>query len=107
MSEPQRADIGGSRLLCMHCRHDAFTESSILLNTSGLTFFGLEWLNDSARVLACANCGFLHWFARSAAVVAVQSREGKCRLCGGPLPRAANSCGTCGCPSKDPSNENA
>nr|WP_106779376.1 hypothetical protein [Lysinibacillus timonensis] len=47
---------------CVHCKHNKFEQSKALLNTRGLTFFDIEWLNDSATTLLCKRCGFIHWF---------------------------------------------
>jgi len=51
-------------IVCQHCQHDHFEKGEALLNTRGLTFFDLDWLNGSAITLACTRCGFIHWFAR-------------------------------------------
>ena len=32
------------------------------LNTSMMTFFGLDWLNREATCLVCGSCGYVHWF---------------------------------------------
>lgn len=96
MTEPRRFEIGGSQLRCMHCRHDTFTGASVLLNTPGMTFLGLEWLNDSARVLACVNCGFLHWFAKGATTSQRELHEVTCLSCGAALPPATDTCRKCG-----------
>ena len=37
-----------------HCGHDRFDSRSAVVNTRGLTFFGLDWLDTGATVLACA-----------------------------------------------------
>jgi len=57
----------GMLVSCSHCGGELFHTSSILLNTPGLTFFGLEWANRSAEVHACAACGHLEWFLRPTA----------------------------------------
>jgi predicted nucleic-acid-binding Zn-ribbon protein len=51
-------------ILCNHCKYDRFHKGSALLNTRGLTFFDLDWLNESATTLVCHRCGFIHWFGR-------------------------------------------
>ena len=51
-------------IICLHCRHDRFEKGNALLNTRGLTFFDLEWLNDSATTLMCKRCGLIHWFGK-------------------------------------------
>ena len=52
----------GKAITCPHCGGDRFESASILLNTPGMTFFGLDWANRSATTLACVNCGKLQWF---------------------------------------------
>lgn len=33
------------------------------MNTRGLTFLEMEWLNEEASVLICDNCTRIEWFA--------------------------------------------
>lgn len=54
----------GIQVICIHCKHEYFQKGSALLNTRGLTFFDLDWLNESATTLICAQCGFIHWFGK-------------------------------------------
>jgi len=54
----------GIKVICLHCKHEYFHKGNALLNTRGLTFFNLDWLNDSATTLICAQCGFIHWFGK-------------------------------------------
>ena len=54
----------GTRVLCIYCRNALFHKGAALLNTRGMTFFGLDWLNESAITLICTKCGFIHWFAK-------------------------------------------
>ena len=61
MSKESAVTIGGIKLVCKHCGHERFASRSALLNTSGLTFFDLDWLNKNAEVFVCTRCGFLHW----------------------------------------------
>ena len=61
--EASRFDAGGRTVVCTHCGHDLFESKEILLNTRGLTFFKLDWLNRSAMALVCANCGLVQLFA--------------------------------------------
>lgn len=63
MSESHRFEAGGAPILCAHCRHDGFDAHEILLNTRGLTFLKLDWLNRSATALMCAKCGHINLFA--------------------------------------------
>jgi predicted nucleic-acid-binding Zn-ribbon protein len=54
----------GVQVVCVHCKHDHFNRESALLNTRGLTFLGLDWLNEAATTLICTRCGYIHWFAK-------------------------------------------
>jgi uncharacterized protein len=47
---------------CPHCTGQSFEEHPALLNTRGLTLFGLDWLDKGATVLVCTQCGLLQWF---------------------------------------------
>lgn len=55
---------GGIQVTCLHCKHDKFHKGEGMLNTRVLTFFDLDWLDESATILVCANCGFIHWFGK-------------------------------------------
>jgi len=35
-----------------------------LVNTPGLTFFGMEWANRQAENFVCDRCGHVLWFLR-------------------------------------------
>jgi len=37
---------------------------SALLNSSGSTFFQLDWTDPAATILVCAECGRIEWFAQ-------------------------------------------
>jgi hypothetical protein len=63
--ESARFRIAGRDVRCPHCAHDLFEARDILLNTRGMTFFRLDWLNRSATALVCANCGLVQLFAAS------------------------------------------
>ena len=52
------------QIICTHCKHDYFHKGSAQLNTRGLTFLGLDWLNESATTLVCSRCGYIHWFGK-------------------------------------------
>jgi predicted nucleic-acid-binding Zn-ribbon protein len=61
---PGRFAVEGKAVTCPHCGHDTFAEGSILLNTVGMTFFGLDWANRTASTLMCAQCGRIEWFGQ-------------------------------------------
>jgi len=54
--------ISGKSLQCPHCEHDRFWTRSTLMNTKGVTFFGLEWTNKEATNYVCDQCGHVLWF---------------------------------------------
>jgi predicted nucleic-acid-binding Zn-ribbon protein len=54
----------GIQIFCHHCKYDHFHKGNALLNTRGLTFLDLDWLNESATTLVCHRCGFIHWFGK-------------------------------------------
>lgn len=53
----------GLQIYCAHCKHDHFEIGKALLNTRGMSYLGLDWLNAGARTLMCKRCGYIHWFA--------------------------------------------
>ena len=38
------------------------TVTEIKLNTTGATFFGVDWANKSGMGAVCARCGYVHTF---------------------------------------------
>jgi len=50
---------GGKRVVCPHCNNVIFDKGEAQLNTQSATFVGLDWLNKSATVLVCTNCGLI------------------------------------------------
>jgi predicted nucleic-acid-binding Zn-ribbon protein len=56
--------IQGKSILCPLCGHSQFDQASALLNTPGMTFFGLDWANRTASLLCCKQCGRIEWFLR-------------------------------------------
>ncbi|PHR60621.1 MAG: hypothetical protein COA43_05570 [Robiginitomaculum sp.] len=64
MAEPtiSKIQINNIPLKCTVCGHDEFSTRKTLLNTKGLTFFGLDWANEEALNYICSSCGFIHWF---------------------------------------------
>jgi predicted nucleic-acid-binding Zn-ribbon protein len=56
--------IEGKPILCPHCGHNQFDQALALLNTPGMTFFGLDWANRTATLLCCKRCGRIEWFLR-------------------------------------------
>ncbi|MFZ0013160.1 MAG: hypothetical protein WAL25_03500 [Acidimicrobiia bacterium] len=61
-SEPQGVQILGEPMRCEICGHDRFYQREGMINTTGMTFLELDWLNSSASCVVCARCGYVHWF---------------------------------------------
>ncbi len=59
-------ETGGIPVICPHCRGREFLARDVLLNTRGLTFFKLDFLNRSATALICTQCGLIQFFAGGA-----------------------------------------
>ncbi len=60
--EAEAVEVVGQGLKCLICGHDRFIKREAQLNTSNMTFFGLDWANASGECVVCENCGFIHWF---------------------------------------------
>ena len=61
--QSSRYQAAGFTVKCPHCQGVEFEGSKVLLNTTGMTFIGLDWLNSEAFVLKCLHCSRLQWFA--------------------------------------------
>ena len=59
---PQPVEVKGKQLVCNHCSNDMFWTRKIQLNTPGLTFLNLDWMNKSATTFVCSECTHIHWF---------------------------------------------
>ena len=55
---------GGVQIRCTHCNGEVFGEHEALLNTSGATLVGLDWLDKSGTALICDGCGLIQWYAK-------------------------------------------
>jgi predicted nucleic-acid-binding Zn-ribbon protein len=62
--EPRDPNPRSSRFTCLNCGGTSFRDREIRMNTGGMTFFGLDWLNKAARGYVCQTCGFVHMFAQ-------------------------------------------
>lgn len=62
MKGKEYSTIHGVQIVCLQCKNLFFYKGNALLNTRGMTFFGLDWLNEAAVTLICTDCGFIHWF---------------------------------------------
>jgi len=54
--------INGNKLVCPVCKNTTFWSKRTLMNTPGMTFFGLDWANKSAQNYICGDCGYVYWF---------------------------------------------
>ena len=61
-SESKERIIKGNKLECPICHHDKFWTRETLMNTPGMTFFGLDWANKAAKNYICDSCGYVNWF---------------------------------------------
>ena len=78
-----------------------------------MSFFNLDWLNESADVYVCDRCGFLHWFLAAGMLDPAHDRdtadmppepipsddattESECLNCGAIIPAGTASCLKCG-----------
>ena len=59
---PSRYSAGGIEIVCPHCKNIEFKEGVAQLNTAGMSFMNLDWLNKSATTLICSRCGLIQWF---------------------------------------------
>lgn len=57
-------NVLGQKLECQICKNDEFWMRETLMNTPGMTFFGVEWANKSATNYICGACGYVHWFLK-------------------------------------------
>lgn len=51
-----------SFLACLVCSGNLFARREIKMNTTGMSFLDLDWLNKSADGAICVRCGFVHTF---------------------------------------------
>ncbi len=56
---PVSYQAGGIKLVCPHCHSDGFFEGRRLMNTAGMTFFGLDWAEKEVTILTCGRCGLV------------------------------------------------
>lgn len=54
--------IAGHELVCPICGGKRFWQRETQLNTTGMTFLGLDWANASATNHVCEQCGYMFWF---------------------------------------------
>ena len=98
MSDTKKVKVKGVDLVCKHCGGGSFNHRMSQLNTSKLTFFNLDWLNASADVYVCDDCGFLHWFLYPEDITSPDDAgmEATCLECGAAIPDEVEKCTQCG-----------
>ncbi|GAA3138376.1 hypothetical protein GCM10010466_31650 [Planomonospora alba] len=63
MNEPQPVTLpNGLALQCDTCRNETFEYHRWKLQTTGMTFMGLDWANRDATCFVCTECRRIHWF---------------------------------------------
>ena len=62
--KPEAAEhvVEGVRLTCPVCARTMFWTRTTLMNTTGMSFFDLDWANKSAKNYVCDHCGYVYWF---------------------------------------------
>lgn len=60
--EGSQYEVCDKLVTCSHCGGTRFEQGSAQLNTAGLSFLDLDWLNKSATIFKCADCGHIEWF---------------------------------------------
>jgi predicted nucleic-acid-binding Zn-ribbon protein len=60
-----RYRVGDVSLICPVCGNDEFDRREMLMNTSGMTFMNMDWLNSSACALVCQKCKRIELFAEA------------------------------------------
>lgn len=61
-NEAQKVIIAGRELVCPVCDNKHFYQRTTQLNTTGMTFLGLDWANKNAYNYFCSQCGYMFWF---------------------------------------------
>ena len=90
--------VNGHKLSCGHCRGEAFSYRTALLNTTGMTMLNLDWLNKSADVFTCSDCGHLEWFVDAKITGDGDQSANDCPRCGVFVSSSVAVCPNCGEP---------
>jgi predicted nucleic-acid-binding Zn-ribbon protein len=89
--------INGQTLRCPHCQGTEFTRRHAQLNTAFLTFLDLDWLNQSADIFACDQCGRLEWYLNPTVTQEDdKSNPITCVDCKMEIPPGEDTCSKCG-----------
>lgn len=83
--DSRRSIQGEGEAPCRVCGFRGVREGTARLHSRGLTFLGLEWLNEGARTESCLRCGHIRWSRRSSRPWGqpADHRVGACMACGG------------------------
>jgi predicted nucleic-acid-binding Zn-ribbon protein len=92
-------NVNGYPLKCSHCGGKDFSFRKALLNTTGMTFLDLDWLNKSADVFSCSSCGRLEWFLDATVTEEEGHSPYDCPRCGFFVSESVAVCPNCGNPS--------
>ena len=57
------ASVAGKELRCTYCGGKEFEARRAVMDTRGMTFFGLSWANRGATEYVCGSCHFVMTFA--------------------------------------------
>ena len=109
MGDASTAKIKDVPLSCKHCGHDRFYHSYAKISAMVMPFFEVDFLDRSADVFKCENCGFLHWFHSVTIIYEPEvslpeepmpeddvSTESECLACGKAMPAGIDTCPYCG-----------
>ena len=62
---PGELRVKGNLVACPICTNDKFRRREGKLQTTGMTFLGLDAFNTSAVCHVCTSCGHILWFLPS------------------------------------------
>ncbi len=49
--------VSGKEFACTFCGNNHFEDGRAQLNSAGMTLAGLDWVDKSAYILVCKDCG--------------------------------------------------
>ena len=88
--------VNGHQLKCGHCGGGTFTQGRAMLNTAGMTFLKLDWLNKSADTFTCSDCGHIEWFLDAKVQAGATGSGHDCPRCGYFISASVAVCPNCG-----------
>lgn len=88
--------VNGLKLICPHCKGESFEHQQILLNTAGMTFFNLDWLNKNADTFYCKTCRRMEWFVDAQVTDGPHIEGTDCPRCGTFIEPGVLLCPNCG-----------